>query len=451
MKIIHPKGAFPKDFAWGTATASYQIEGSWNANGKGESIWDRFSHTPGKVKRGETGDTACDHYRRWPSDLDLMQSMNLNAYRFSLSWPRILPEGRGKVNAKGLDFYDRLVDGLMIRGINPLVTLYHWDLPQALQDAGGWTNRRIADWFADYASVCVKRLGDRVNLWATLNEPNVFAYCGFEGGWHAPGVRDAATARQVFHHEVLAHGRAVKAMRAVRRKLQIGVCPNIGMNYPARPGNAGDEAATRDKWERERWYLDPFFFGKYPAGPWREAEKNGTAPVIRPSDLKEASVPVDFVGINYYFSYFQKRLTSGKVVEVQKAKEKTGIGWPVYPQGLQDALVWFTKTYGRKPIYITENGAAYPGEKPGSDGWLHDKKRVSYLNGHVGALRGAIDHGVDLKGYFVWSFMDNFEWASGYKPRFGLVYVDYATQKRTVKDSGMFYSQVALTNGGCLP
>jgi beta-glucosidase len=322
MKTNRPKGAFPKDFSWGSATASYQIEGSWNADGKGESIWDRFCHTPGKVKRGETGDRACDHYKRWSSDLDLMRSMNLNAYRFSLSWSRILPEGRGKVNVRGLDFYDRMVDGLMTRGINPLVTLYHWDLPQALQDAGGWMNRRIADWFADYAAVCVKRLGDRVNLWATLNEPHVFAYCGFEGGWHAPGVKDAATSLQVFHHEVLAHGRAISAMRAVRRGLRIGVCPNIGMNYPARPGNKGDEGATRAKWERERWYLDPFFRGKYPAGPWREAEKNGTAPVTRPGDLKEASTPVDFVGINYYFSHFQKRLASGKVVEVQRRKRK---------------------------------------------------------------------------------------------------------------------------------
>jgi beta-glucosidase len=354
------------------------------------------------------------------------------------------------VSAKGLDFYDRLVDGMLERDIHPLATLFHWDLPQPLQDAGGWVNRRIADWFSDYAVVCVKRLGDRVRHWATINEPNVFAYCGYEGGWHAPGVKDVATARQVFHHEVLAHGRAVRAMRGARKDLQIGVCPNIAMNYPARLDHKGDRLATQAKWERERWYLDPFFLGRYPAGPWREAEKNGTAPLMRNGDLKESSVPVDFVGLNYYFSFFQKRLPSGKDVEVQKVKEKTNLGWPFWPQGLQDALVWFTKTYGRLPIYITENGAAYFGEKPGKDGRVRDVGRTSYLARHIQAVGGAVERGVDLRGYFVWSFMDNFEWSSGYKPRFGLVHVDFATQKRTLKDSGRFYGQVAASNGGCL-
>jgi len=308
MKIVRPKGSFPADFSWGASTASYQIEGAWDADGKGESIWDRFSHTPGRVKRGETGDITCDHYHLYKNDLEIMKSMHLNAYRFSLSWSRILPEGRGKVNPKGLDFYDRLVDGMLERGIEPLVTLYHWDLPQGLQDAGGWLNRRIADWFAEYSLVCVKRLGDRVKTWATLNEPNVFAYCGYAGGWHAPGVMDVATARQVFHHEVLAHGRAVRAMRSARKGLRLGVCPNIGMNYPARPGNKGDQAAADARWESESWYLDPFFKGRYPALSWRAAEKEGTAPLMKPGDLKEASAPVDFVGLNYYFSYFMKRL-----------------------------------------------------------------------------------------------------------------------------------------------
>jgi beta-glucosidase len=450
MKRSSSKTSFPAGFLWGTSTASYQIEGAWDADGKGESIWDRFSHTPGKVDRGETGDKACDHYHLWKSDLDLMRSMNLNAYRLSLSWPRILPEGRGRVNVKGLDFYDRLVDGMLQRGIQPLVTLYHWDMPQSLQDAGGWLNRRVADWFAEYSVVCVKRLGDRVTRWATLNEPNVVAYCGYWGGWHAPGVKDVATARQVFHHEVLAHGRAVRAMRAARKGLRIGVCPNVSMNYPARPANAGDLAATRAKWMRERWFLDPFFLGRYPEGPWKEAEKEGTAPIMRPGDLREAAAPVDFVGINYYFSNFQKRLASGKDIEVKKPCERTALGWPFWPQGLQDALVWFTQTYGRKPLYVTENGAAYFDEKPGRDGWVHDKRRVAYVDQHVRTLRGALARGVDLRGMFVWSFMDNFEWSHGYKPRFGLVHVDYKTLKRTVKDSGMFYSQVAKSNGEAL-
>jgi len=441
---------FPKGFSWGTATASYQIEGAWDADGKGESIWDRYSHTPGKVARGETGDVACDHYHRWRSDLDLMRSMGVNSYRFSLSWPRILPQGRGKVNAKGLDFYDRLVDGLLARGIDPFVTLFHWDLPQALQDAGGWTNRRIADWFADYAVVCVRRLGDRVTRWATLNEPNVFAYCGFGGGWHAPGVKDEATFRQVFHHELLAHGRAIRAMRSARRSLRLGVCPNLAMLYPARKGHRGDEAAVRERWDKDRWFLDPFFLGRYPRAPWREAERQGVAPLVLAGDLKEAAAPVDFVGINYYFSLFLKKTPSGKVVEVPMAKSKTGIGWPVHPQGLADALVWLTKTYGRRPIHITENGAGYQGEKPGPDGWLRDKRRVEYLDGHLRALRNALSRGVDLRGYHVWSFMDNFEWAKGDRPRFGLVYVDYPTQRRIVKDSGMFYAQVVRSNGACL-
>jgi beta-glucosidase len=447
---IKNHGAFPKWFLWGAATASYQIEGSWKADGKGESIWDRFSHTPGKVDRGETGDVACDHTKRWRSDLDLMKAMNLNAYRFSLSWPRILPEGRGKVNPKGLDFYDRLVDGLLSRGIEPLATLYHWDLPQALQDAGGWINRRTADWFADYSAVCAKRLGDRVRYWATINEPNVVAYCGYQGGFHAPGVKDQATAAQVFHHLMLAHGRAVRALRATRKNLKIGICPNIMMLYPARAGHPADLKAVRERRDSERWYLDPFLLGKYPARQLRIAEREGWAPLGKSGDLKEAAAPLDFLGINYYFSLFLKRLPNGRTVEPKLAPQATDLDWPFWPDGLRDMLLWVTRTYGRRPLVVTENGAAYFGDKPDRQGRVRDADRVKYLELHVRALREALERGVDLRGYCCWSFMDNFEWSSGYKPRFGLVHVDFKTQKRTVKDSGRFYAQVAASNGSQL-
>lgn len=450
MKPVPPTDAFPPGFLWGASTASYQIEGAWNADGKGESIWDRFSHAPGHVAKGDTGDVACDHYRRWKADLDLMRSLHLKAYRFSISWPRVMPEGRGKINAKGMDFYDRLVDALLERGIDPLVTLFHWDVPQALQDAGGWVNRRMIDWFTDYSVLCARRLGDRVKLWATLNEPNVFAYCGYHGGWHAPGVKDPATARQVFHHEAVAHGRAVRAMRSARKGLRLGVCPNLGMNYPFRAKRAGDRSAALEKWEDERWWLDPFFSAKYPERPWKAALKDGTAPRMLDGDLKEACAPLDFVGLNYYFSHLQKRLPSGKIVPILPGKERTDLGWPVHPEGLADALTLFTETYGRRPIYVTENGAAYFNEKPGRDGRVRDAERVKYIRRHASALRTALRRGVDVRGYFVWSLMDNFEWAHGYKPRFGMVHVDYRTLRRTVKDSGRFYAEVARTNGAVL-
>jgi len=379
-----------------------------------------------------------------------MRSIHLNAYRFSLSWPRILPAGRGKVNAKGLDFYDRLVDGLLASGIHPLVTLYHWDLPQTIQDAGGWLNRGILDWFADYAAVCVKRLGDRVKDWATINEPNVVAYCGYEGGWHAPGVKDKATARQVFHHLMVAHGRAVRAMRSLRPKARFGICPNIAMQYPARPNNAGDRSVTAEKWVSERWCLDPFLLGRYPREEWKKAEKEGWAPLMASGDLKEACAPIEFLGINYYFSFVWKRLTKDRWMEVKKPCEGSALGWPFWPDGLRDTLLWVTKTYGRRPILVTENGAAFFGEKPGRDCRVHDSKRARYLEIHARAVGQAIKRGADVRGYYVWSLMDNFEWNSGFKPRFGLVHVDYTTQRRTVKDSGWFYSRVASTNGSCL-
>ncbi len=339
---------------------------------------------------------------------------------------------------------------MLARGVTPFVTLYHWDLPQALQDAGGWLNRRTADWFADYAAVCARRLGDRARLWATINEPNVVAFCGFEGGWHAPGVRDRATALQVFHHLMLAHGRAVKSVRATRQGLQLGICPNIAMEYPERENHAADRRAAEAKRERERYYLDPFLMGRYPAVAWRKAERDGVAPLVKPGDLKEASPSLDFLGVNYYFSRFHRARPGRDPLEVRRKVERTDLGWPFCPEGLRDALGWVTKTYGRYPLYVTESGAAYFGEKPGRDGRVRDGKRVAYLALHAEAVRRAVARGADVRGYFVWSLMDNLEWSSGYKPRFGLVHVDFKTQKRVIKDSGRFIARLAASNGACL-
>jgi beta-glucosidase len=437
---------FPKGFRWGAATASYQVEGAWKADGKGESIWDRFSHTPGRIERGETGDVACDHHRRWRGDLDLMRRIGLNAYRFSLSWPRILPSGRGRVNPKGLGFYDRLVDGLLARGIEPLVTLYHWDLPLALHDAGGWVNRRTADWFADYAAVAVKALGDRVRHWMTLNEPGVVSFCGYANTWHAPGAADPATAYQVFHHLLLAHGRAVAAGRAQRPRGLFGIAPNLHMVYPSRPTRAARRAA-RVYWdETVGGQLGPLLQGRYPASYLRKARETGADLLIRPGDAREMCPRLDFLGINYYFNILYPPRTKRFVWGRGRALRKTDLGWPDYPDGLRDLLLEVTRRHGRIPVYITENGAAYFSERP-VRGRVADPRRVEYLKGHVRAVREALAGGADVRGYFVWSFIDNFEWSHGYRPRFGIVHNDFRTQRRTLKDSAHFYGRVARENG----
>lgn len=436
--------SFPPGFLWGAATAAYQIEGAWNEDGKGESIWDRFSHTPGRIADGGTGDIACDHYHRWQEDIDLLAAMRLGAYRFSISWPRVLPEGRGTPNQKGLDFYSRLVDGLLAKGIVPMITLYHWDLPQAIQDAGGWLNRRAADWFADYAGLVCGTLGDRVRLWITINEPNVIWSCGYINAEHAPGVRDRATANQALHHVLLAHGLAVAAGRSAAPGALFGIAPNIPHYYAA---TNDDEQAVERKWlEDAAWHLDPVLAGQYPENLWMEYERAGLAPLTRPGDCEIIGQPLDFLAVNFYFSSLLARGEDGRAVELRRDIPLTDLGWPVFPQALRDMLHNVTARYGRRPLYVTENGAAYD-DVVAPDGGVHDPARVDYLRGHIAAVHEAIAAGADVRGYFVWTLMDNFEWARGYKPRFGLAYTDYPTQRRIIKDSGRFYAEVAQANG----
>jgi beta-glucosidase len=433
---------FPNNFYWGAATAAYQIEGAVDEDGRAESIWDRFSKTPGKVTNGDTGDVACDHYHRWEEDIHLMEELGLNAYRFSISWPRVLPEGRGMANEKGLDFYSRLVDGLLEKGIEPFATLYHWDLPMALQDAGGWLNRRILDWFTEYAELMYKRLGDRVKYWATLNEPNVFAFLGYHLGKHAPGVVDEATFAQVRHHLLLAHGDAVRAGRSLLPKAQFGIVPAIAHNYPA-TDKPEDVATVESMWKG--WtctFLDPIFRGEYPTIP---EGQDYPQPVILEGDMERIAAPIDYLGINHYFSHWIVKGENGYPKWVDKDLPKTDRGWAIYPDGMRDMLLKVTKEYGRIPIYIMENGASYP-DKVTADAKVHDTERVNYFRGYIKSLHEAIDLGVDVRGYFAWSLMDNFEWEEGYNSRFGIVYVDFDTQQRIIKDSGRFLSEIFRNN-----
>lgn len=434
---------FPDGFIWGAATAAYQIEGAAFEDGRTESIWDRFSRLPGKVRNGDTGDRACDHYHLWRQDIELMKNLGLQAYRYSVSWSRVLPEGRGTVNQKGLDFYSRLTDCLLENGIEPFITLYHWDLPMALQDAGGWLNRRIADWFTEYATVMYKLLGDRVKYWSTINEPNAFAVCGYLLGIHAPGVSDLSTFLQVNHHLLLAHGDAVKAGRMLLPKAKFGIVPAIGMDYPA-SDSEDDRAAVDDAWIKgPRIYLDPIFRGKYPA----ELEGNQEIkPVVVDGDLERISQPIDFLGLNHYFSNWLTKGPDGSTQKVEKDLPKTERGWIIYPQGFRDMLLKVTDEYGKMPIYIMENGASNP-DVIAADGNVHDTLRVDYYKGYIRALHEAIDRGVDVRGYFAWSLLDNYEWEAGYSSRFGIVYVDFETQKRIIKDSGKTYSEIIKNNG----
>lgn len=431
---------FPPDFVWGVATAAYQIEGATDEDGRGDSIWDVYARTPGKVARGETADVACDHYHRWASDLDLIADLGVDAYRFSIAWPRILPEGRGRVEPRGLDFYERLVDGMLERGIRPFATLYHWDLPQALQDLGGWPNRETVDAFAEYAAVVAERLGDRVEAYATFNEPWCSAHLGHTLGEHAPGLRDLAQGLQASHHLLLAHGRALPALRAHAPAAKHGIVLNLNPAYPASDAEADVAAARRfDGWFN-RWFLDPLLRGAYPDDAWQGLA--GDVPEVRPGDLDEIAAAIDFLGVNYY-----SRVVAAdgdpdapwpRIDAVPPAPPLTEMGWEVYPRGLTDLLVRLTRDYPRLPeMYVTENGAAYPDVV--EDGAVHDDARVAYLAGHVQAVADALREGAPVRGYFAWSLMDNFEWARGYDKRFGLVRVDYATQRRTLKDSARWY------------
>jgi beta-glucosidase len=428
---------FPKNFVWGAATASYQIEGAWQQDGRGESIWDRFSHTAGRVLNDDTGDVACNHYQHFREDVALMRSLKLGAYRFSIAWPRILPAGVGAVNLQGLDFYDRLVDALMEAGIVPYVTLYHWDLPQALQERGGWGNRDIVGQLADYTSIVARQLGDRVQNWITLNEPWVAAFMGHRTGEHAPGLRDEKLALQVSHHMLLAHGAAVDVLRAAVPQARVGIAISLS-GVEAAHGTPEETAAATEAWQRDAgWFLDPLFKGFYPPTVW---EKYGQlAPNLQAGDLALIARPLDFLGINYYFRVLYG--VEGRV----PGSEYTDMGWEVYAPGLERTLLRLHADYQLPPILITENGAAFPDEI-GIDGRIHDTRRIHYLQTHLAAVARAIEQGVNVQGYFVWSLLDNFEWAYGYSKRFGIVHVDFATQRRTPKDSALWYARSAAQN-----
>lgn len=443
--------AFPVGFLWGAATSAYQIEGAPLADGAGPSIWHRFTHNPGRIAKDETGDLACDHYRRLGEDLDLMSDLGLGAYRFSIAWARVLPEGRGRVNPKGIAFYQGLVDGLLTRGIQPMVTLYHWDLPAALQDRGGWLNPDSPAWFADYAQVLFRALGDRIPLWVTLNEPWVVTVLGHLTGDHAPGHRDRFEAPRVAHHLLLAHALAVTAHRALGGASRIGIAVNLEPQHPASPSQADQEATTRRDAFVNRWFLDPLFLGTYP--PELESVFGAAWPEIPASDLERVRAPGDFIGVNYYSRGLVQADPAaqplGAVRVTPEGAPLTTMDWEVYPAGLTETLLWLRDRYGNPPLYITENGAAFDDPLP-CGGEVADPDRVAYLRAHLRAARAAIAQGVELRGYFVWSLLDNFEWAQGYSKRFGLFQLDAETRARTTKTSARFYGEAIRTNGASL-
>jgi len=436
---------FPKGFLWGSATASYQVEGAWDEDGKGPSIWDEFSHTPGKVHAGDTGDVACDHYHRYRDDVALMKSLHLSACRFSISWPRVLPEGQGKVNEKGVDFYSRLVDELLAAGITPLVTLYHWDLPLALHRLGGWPNLDNASRFADYAELMFQRLGDRAKMWLTLNEPWVIAHFGYIAGDHPPGHRDTGEGLRAGHTLCLAHGLAVQRCRSLRPDARIGITVNLSPVYPATDSEADRGAAARMSAYLNEWFLDPLYRGEYPAA-MREAY-GSLLPEFTDDQRRIVQAPTDYVGVNNYSRALAKDDPGAPPLNVGYVPGDlpvTEMGWEVFPQGLHDILVWVHQTYSPPEMYVTENGAAFPDNLEGGE--VNDRDRVAFYRGYIGECHRAIQDGVPLRGYFAWSLMDNFEWAFGYSKRFGLIYVDFPTQQRIVKASGRWYAGVARTN-----
>jgi beta-glucosidase len=443
---------FPAGFAWGTATAAYQIEGAWDEDGKGESIWDRFAHQPGKIQDGTSGDVACDHYHRWAEDVALMRELGVPNYRFSINWPRILPGGRGEVNPKGLDFYSRLVDGLLEAGVRPFITLYHWELPQTLQDEGGWAARPTAEAFVELADVVSRRLGDRVSDWITHNEPWCASFLGYDAGEHAPGRKgDKAGAIAAAHHLLLSHGWAVPAIRANSPAAEVGITLNQSPAVAASPSPA-DQAATRfyDGFFN-RWFLDPVYYGRYPQDildAYVAAGVLNPEQLIRPGDLAAVAAPLDFLGINYYSRAIIRNLQApdNLPVSVQPEPNATEMGWEIYPDSLYDVLVRLHADYHPPKIYITENGASYS-DGPDASGRVHDQRRIDYLRSHLLAVHRAIQDGVPVQGYFVWSLLDNFEWAKGYRQRFGIVWVDYETQRRLPKDSALWYREVIRRNG----
>jgi beta-glucosidase len=449
------EGGFPKGFLWGAATAAYQIEGAAQEDGKGESIWDRFCHVPGAVYKGETGAIACDHYHRWREDIENMRDLGLGAYRFSISWPRVFPQGSGKKNRKGLDFYETLVDALLNARVEPAVTLYHWDLPQALQDRGGWTQRDTSLWFAEYAASVFARLGDRVKTWFTINEPQVAAFAGHADGVHAPGLKDFGAAVQAAHGMLVGHALAVQAYRQVSpAHSRIGIVIDLHSVYPLTDGMSDIEAVRVAQGRHERWFLDPVLRGAYPADMLALYSKHKVAPRVDPADFKLLQEnPPDLLGVNYYFPHRVFASDAGGFLGFECAPasncEKTEMGWEIYPQGLFDTLVQVKNNYGNPVMMITENGAAFA-DREIHRGQVQDDDRIDYIDAHLREARRAIVAGVKLEGYFLWSLLDNFEWAFGCSKRFGITYVDFATQARTWKKSAGWYQRVIASNGGAL-
>jgi beta-glucosidase len=444
---------FPKNFLWGSATASYQVEGAWDIEGRGESIWDRFSHTPGNVKGGWTGDIACDSFHRFPEDIAIMKQMNLRSYRYSIAWPRIQPLGSGASNQKGIDYYKRLTDSVQGAGMRPLVTLFHWDLPQALEDKGGWPNRDTAARFADYVEIVVKALGDRINTWAIFNEPWVFTYVGYAEGRHAPGKTNFDLFLKAAHTVNLAQGDAFRAIKAIAPKSNVGSAFSMSPASPLTSSSADVAAAKRFDAFNNVWFLETALRGRYP-----EAFVHGVpleAMGFQSGDKKRMTAPLDYIGVNYYF----RRLVSapetpapsnvsydamGFELAMGKDGPLTEIGWEVYPRGLYDIVQRVSKEY-KLPIEITENGCSY-GDYPDSTGRVADNRRIHYYREHLRELAHAIKDGSDVRGYHAWSILDNFEWAEGYTQRFGLVYIDFPTQRRYMKDSAKWFSKIASTN-----
>ena len=445
---------FPRNFFWGASTAAYQIEGAWNEDGKGESIWDRFSHTTGKIKNGDTGDIACDSYHRWREDIALVQAMNLNSYRFSIAWPRIQPAGSGPVNSKGIDYYSRIVDALLEARIRPFVTLYHWDLPQALEDAGGWPNRDTASRYADYVELVARALGDRVSDWMLFNEPFAVTYVGYLDGAHAPGRNSIIDFLRASHTVNLAQGAGFRALKAARPSARIGTAFSMSSWEPATDSEDDRLAAERAHAITNLWFLEPALKGRYPEALSFLPEM---AMRIRSGDLDKIRAPLDFVGINFYrriiartptaierISHTQQWLFPVKMTDGSQGP-KTSNGWEVWPQAMYDIVTRISRDFNRPQIEITESGCAY-NDSPGPNGMINDTDRIEYHRKYLQALARAIADGADVRGYHAWTLLDNFEWAEGFSQRFGLAYVDFKTQQRTIKESGKWYAKVAAEN-----
>jgi len=441
------KVRFPDGFSWGTATASYQVEGAWDEDGKGESIWDRFSHTEGKIQDGDTGDVACDQYHRFKEDVAIMKELGMRGYRFSIAWPRVFPDGKGKLNQKGLDYYSRLVDELLANGIQPFPTLYHWDLPQALQDEGGWANRDIVGRFTTYAETCVNALGDRVKNWMIFNEPWVFTFIGCLFGVHAPGLRDSAMTMKATHGVNLAQTSALRAMRATGKPEMIGTAFSMSSMYPASGSEEDRAAAERQHGFSNTWFLDPMVKGEYPRA-YVDQERVLARMDVRPGDMEQIRDRLDFIGINLYQRAIiandpGDRNVGGRLVP--GPGPRTAFNWEVWPAAIYQMIKRIDADYGRPPIYVTENGCSYP-TAPGPDGRVHDDERIDFYRGYVGQVARALDEGCDVRGYYAWTLLDNFEWATGFSQRFGLTYCDFNTQQRTVKDSGYWFRDLIRAN-----